>query len=1288
MPLDPAVTTAKIPLPARLALEIPKPKDWQAFQRNCVVLFRVELKDPNAQEYGRCGQNQGGIDILGKRNGDPNHYVGVQCRHIVKPLKETKILADCRAALELKAGLKEIIFATTAPDDTGATNAAIAVERILRAEGHDLQVVVYGWGQLQTLISIHEIAYAAFCPSIFATSAPQSLATNLSPDSNLASQIAIQVIEQFRQTGLPFPPCDTGSAATTDEDPALHARIDIYRDLFTDQQQPLLAQKGLLELLENEELGNKPWAHFRIETNLGSIALDLGREAEGVTRYETAFSIRPEDPNAIANLALARTIQGRYEDAMDLARRALDATPRADHAIAYLLQAAARSSWQGDPETLIPADLIGSEHADLGLAEFLRRRNLPGWAERSLELSRHHLDRDVFKRIRAIAVLSLALDSGGMTVGGRGPVSLEELNAAADDLKAISEHWLDVGFADLHDLVGHLNNTGVLLRLAGRHAECEILLRRGLQKAPDNSQLRRLLALAQAALGRRDDAITTLNGDHDQESQLIRAELAAIDDPAATLEQVLAIDPLTLEARLARQRWELVGELALKTGKTEILKSAVAALRELDSSDVFGDLLELRGDQKAGLDKGRVHERLHAIVAALPTNIDMATRYFLAEELRNQDLPEEASVLLEPHVDLSRKSPVTTLYLQCLAAARRDEAFRTAIATAAPVVREDPEILWTTAVHAWNMDDLAVAYRAIETLLTHEPDNARARLLKIEILVRQDCSAEIFAELEKPIEDLAWSRVQDCFRVVSFLTHFGYIERAAAFAYRLFLKHRDKSQAWLALSTVLLKEGCGGEASTRLWDAPIVATDVAIDLRYDDGQELFLVVESDANLRSYDSESWEPSHPLVQTLMGLPKGARFVDTTGREGAIIEIRHKYVARLHYIMRRYESRFPEIFGFRMVSVDFNQPDGLDQLLAELKARAEWIEREQEQYQNGPWPLGVLAHRLGLDTVEVAAGLARYGIPLKVAIGNELERTAARHAILNNVCKGCVLDLLAFWIGWKLQALDVIAATCGPIHVPQSVMDRLRARREMIDLSTKDGLRSVSYVAGKLATHEVAPEIVKEWRDDIDSAIAWVENQATVCPLIAREDLPSGLREHLRAGQSDIFDSLIIAKQADLLLVTDDLPTREFSRVFTGTGGTWLHQVFWMALDRNLINLDTFVRWTAYLVNAGHDYISVTGEMLVRALRLDAEAGESPGFLFKTLSNVIGGKSADPHNLTFQCLWSACVSYGAARRVRATEQQPLDCCSNNSSVKSTATTNQCLEHCSSGLGTCHNS
>ena len=1235
-PPNPAATSANVPLTARLSHEIPKPKDWQAFQRNCVLLFQAELNDPNAQEYGRGGQKQRGIDILGRRNADPNHFVGVQCRRVAKPLKEATILKDCREALELQANLKEIIFATTAPDDTKASDAALAVEQTLRSEGHDLAVVVYGWGALQNKIAVHDIAYAAFYPSIVATSAPQAPATTPPPDAALAVQVAAQVVAQLRQTGVTLPPREVDAASSNEEDPALHARIDTYRDLFKDQSQLQFAEKGLLALLKEEPLDGKPWARFRIETNLGAIALDLGREAEAIARFEAAHAVRPDDVNGLSNLALARTIQERFEEAMDLAREAPDATPRSDHAVAYLLQAAARSTWQGDPESLIPPDLVGSEHADLGLAEFLRRRDVPGWAQRSLELSRRHPQVDTFKRISALAILELALKTSAFLIGGKLPVALEDLNLAADDMKAIAEHCLNIGFANDHDLAAYLNNAAVLLRLSGRHAECEALLERGLIKTPQDYALRRFLAMVQAGDGRRHEALATLAAaDDNPESELLSAEFVAIDDPAAALTRALAMDATTLSAHLGRLRWRLIGELALKTGDTENLKAAVAGLRALDAADVTAELLEIRGQQKAGLDDEVVQDQLRAVAAALPPDVDMVVCYFVAEELRDQNLPEEASVLLEGHVDLSRRSPATTLYLQSLAVARRDNAFRKAVAAAAPEVRDDPEMLWTVAAHAWNIGDLPAAFRAVEDLLAQESDNPSARLLKIEILIRQDQSAELLAEFDRPVEDLAWRRLQDRFRVASLLGHFGYIERAAAFAYRLFLKHRDNSQAWMTLSMLVLEEGRGEADSSRLWDAPVVAPNVAVDLRYDDGEEVFFVIEPDASLRKLDEESWEPEHPLVRTLIGLATGACFKGPTDRGGIIAQLRHKYVARLHFVLEHIEARFPTFQGIRRVRVDVEQPGGLDELIAELKAHHDWLEQEQEQYRNGPWPLGMLAHRTGLDVIEVAAGLASQGDLLKVAIGNEPEREAAARAVRENARQGCVLDLLAFWTAWRLQALDAIAATCGPIHLTQSVMDRLRARRERFDDSATDGLRSARYESGKIALHEVAPEVIMEWRDDVVRAIAWAEANATICPLVAGEGLPTALREHLRTGHSDIFDSIVLAMQAAVVLVTDDLPTREFSRLVGGSGAAWLHQVFAVAHQQRHIDFDTYIRWSADLVDAGHNYIGITGQALARALRMDAEADQSPGYLFKTLIKVIGGRDAEPVSHVAACI-----------------------------------------------------
>ena len=253
------------------------------------------------------------------------------------------------------------------------------------------------------------------------------------------------------------------------------------------------------------------------------------------------------------------------------------------------------------------------------------------------------------------------------------------------------------------------------------------------------------------------------------------------------------------------------------------LNDAVTGLRSLNPHDIGASLLEIRGEPKTVADEEAAHERLRALATSVPPDLDMVSRYFLAVELRNQDLPEEASRLLEGYVDLTRPSPSTSLFLESLAGARRDAAFRAALAEAAPVVRSDPATLWTVAAHAWNLGDLTAAVVAVDELLAQAP-------------------------------------------------------------------------------------------------------------------EMFFVVEPDIALRKLDPVSWEPDHALVRAVAGLRVGERLVGPDGREGVVRQVRHKYVARLHYVMKPHVARFPEITGFKSLTVDAERPGAQNDLLLDLASGAQ--------------------------------------------------------------------------------------------------------------------------------------------------------------------------------------------------------------------------------------------------------------------------------------------------------------------------------------------------------------
>lgn len=1207
------------PVFVRLAHEIPKPKDWQSFQRACVVLYREELSDPHTQEYGRSGQDQRGIDILGRRDCNPNHPVAVQCRKVENPLKKAKIESDCRRALELEPGLKEIIFATTAQDDTHATDAAKEVENALVSDGFAVRIVIYGWGQLQTVIALHEVAYNVFQPSSVSTSQHVS---EIAPQVPSASEIAKAVAAELRNGSLGLRPSEPDRDNWDLEDPALHARIDIYRDLFKNDHQAIPARNGLRDLLPRAT-DEKPWARFRIETTLGSIAMELGGEQEAIDHFEAAYAARPDDPNALANLALARTMAERFDEAMEFGRRAIEASPPAEAGLAYLLQAVARSDWEGDPYALIPDELRDTLAADLGLAEFFRRKEIDGWPQRVIEFAEKHPDAEELQRLKSGAVLELALQRDGSMVGGLGNVDITMIAETAEFMLQLTNRYLDQGFSDRDDLAAYLNNTAILLRLAGRQAECEALLKRGIPLAAESPMLRRILALSIVAQDRMEDAAAVLKHDNDAESQLLLTEFTGLQDPRAALAIAEAIVVPDGSERLQFMRQRAIAELAIRLNERELVERAADELRKLANGDLTADLLLLQLAVKYGEDEETVQARLLELAKRVNENTPFLTRYELAETLADEDLPSKAADLLAGYVDLSRNLPPTRLYLRSVAAARRDAEFVRLLREADVSVREDPGVLWGTAAHYWNIGDLPKAEATLERLLELEPKYAKAHLLRLEIYIRSDRTGALLNALEGPLETLDF-QLEDGLRLSRLLAHFGKIDRGAALAYRLFLTHRDLSPAWMALSSIVLWEGRDvGEAR---WTIGEVALDAAVDLEFEDGEKRLFVVESDTELRRIDPDSVEPDHLLIKLFWGKKQGDEFETVDGRKGRIAAIRHKFVARFHYILEHHGDRFPDVAGFKRVTFNPDDPNPFESVTELAKSRREWIDEEQERWSKTAQPLALFARRMGADVIEVAQSVVQSGYKLKVADGNEPERALALQAIAANYKAGCTLDLLTFWTAWRLKSLDTIVAMCGKIHIPQSVMDSLRARRERFDEHSKEGLKTAGFDDGRLVVQEAAPEFMGEMRNDTHDAIRWLEANAEICPLVASENLPEEVRDHVRSAPTGILDSALIAFQTKTLLLSDDQFTRAYHGQFAGNVSAWTHIVLYAAYDRKLIALDDYVDLTANLVEAGHSYVGVTGEALAAAAGLDAADGGAPGYRFKQLASTIGGPTAE--------------------------------------------------------------
>ena len=144
-----------------MAKTIPKPRNWQDFERLCKKLFGEVWTCPTIKANGRSGQAQAGVDIYGVPHAHEN-YRGVQCKgkddYQDKPLTEKEVDAEIEKARGFKPPLESFIIATTACKDAKIETYVREKDIESRRNG-GFQIVLYCWEDLADLIEENKATF-------------------------------------------------------------------------------------------------------------------------------------------------------------------------------------------------------------------------------------------------------------------------------------------------------------------------------------------------------------------------------------------------------------------------------------------------------------------------------------------------------------------------------------------------------------------------------------------------------------------------------------------------------------------------------------------------------------------------------------------------------------------------------------------------------------------------------------------------------------------------------------------------------------------------------------------------------------------------------------------------------------------------------------------------------------------------------------------------------------------------------------------------------------------------
>lgn len=136
----------------------PKPQNEAIFEDMVCDIFSRLLANPNLQRYGRRGQNQQGLDIIGGIAGQDyfgGNLVGIQCKNhtgTVNPKKlRDELKKDLKSFDKSKIPIKKFYFITSAENDKNLKKFVLQINKNRKKDKKSI-VIVQFWDFIQSEI--------------------------------------------------------------------------------------------------------------------------------------------------------------------------------------------------------------------------------------------------------------------------------------------------------------------------------------------------------------------------------------------------------------------------------------------------------------------------------------------------------------------------------------------------------------------------------------------------------------------------------------------------------------------------------------------------------------------------------------------------------------------------------------------------------------------------------------------------------------------------------------------------------------------------------------------------------------------------------------------------------------------------------------------------------------------------------------------------------------------------------------------------------------------------------
>ena len=1201
------------------ATQVPKPRDEQAFERCCTVLWRCILGDPDVKTHARRGQRQLGVDLLGLRNGDPEQVVGIQCKlkDERKKLTRKEVREEIREALNFRPLLTEYYIVTTAPDDGDLERRALRYSAFLsRNRSKPIKIRVWGWGSLEQEIRKHPSALRAFDPShtAYTDRIEQTLA-------DLPNAVAAVVHARLSAVNLDSEHSLALASLSSDSrvETPLDREINRYRDMISSD--PRTALRLLQDVAASLDPNTSGRLRYRVEANIAACQLELDDSATAATGFINAYVHDPTNPKAVANKALGHLLQEDWAMLRDFARPELAASPDNTILASYYVHALIHDEDVDEPLSLVPVEVRESPEVVRAHIGWLKDRGDPGeWWCAAIEARSAYPDDQGIEEIFANALLDRVARQSEVQLGQTLDADERpDVQTAAD---IYSRRWTEIAAAQPHGRRASMSvpiNLMLAHRLLHQREEAMAVAETALERFSDDHEVMGRIADVFIESGELDRAHALLTQlDIDSQTVMMRFNLAtAKEDWLAVVDLVndhLDLFPMR-EQGLARAA-RVVGEARLSPQKdrSAILRAGRSGLE----NDPRALMVLAQGARLDGDDKLAEELFLAGVNAFEEDDNGFATRVSIAHEGVARGSHRIAADILNGHVDLAHDSDELLLLA-------RSHTFEY------PVRQRGVSFFATLPEHIRSLR----AYQSLEGIFHINRGAPEEAIAPLEAAYRAEPAMDTLMALVggymrtsnrsaigKLVQDTtlddhpgsALNRINYC----HVLREFGERARSLSLGYRALIDGIEQADVVTKFFGLVLAP----ESDFSDDFDGVVASGVWVRLVSSHGNSFEALVDEEAD-RPWGARA-DSSNAFIAKSLGLKPGNRFehenvlsqVDTW----TIEETKPRWLQAFHELSRTFSQQFPEARGFATLHLG----DGdIQPALEYVRRFSEAADARADLYLVQKIPVAFVAGGQSGGTVAFASYLSERNKSLDVCFGSAEERDAALRTIRDNQLRGAVIDALTAWRAAELEVLEILKRQLGAITIPATELDQLKEMADYHQGNSNKEIMKVSYHEGSYYREILTPEQRAEQRRSIRDRIDVIESACCVEPVVIRDDLPEGTEALLTFGSGDLAAPILIADEGRVLLC-EDMWMRNLGETLFGLKGVWLQAVLLSAIESRTLSIEEYSDALVLLCHHGHNFTSVGLQNLCSVYKRD----ESESLVrFKILCRYLGTKDADP-------------------------------------------------------------